>query len=79
MFRVLKLNDFTGLDIDQVVMRAVLGRFITGTPTAEVAALQNTLFLEQPDCAVNRCNRDMLIERGGPPIKLFDVRMIAGL
>ena len=79
MFRVLKLDNFTSLDIDQVVMRAVLGRFITGTPTAEVAALQDTLFLEQPDCPVNRCNRNMLIERGSPPIKLFDVRMIAGL
>ena len=52
MFRVLKLDNFTSLDIDQVVMRSFLSRFITGTPATEVTALQDTLFLEQADSAV---------------------------
>ena len=41
---------------------AVLSRLVAGAATAEVAALQDPLFLKQPHRSIDRGDRDARIE-----------------
>src|SRR5476651_209921 len=77
MFQILKLDDFAGFNIDQMVVGPVFGGFVPSTPAAEVAAFQDALFLEQPHRPINGRDRDMLVQRGRAAVQLLHVRMIA--
>ena len=79
MFRVLELDDFAGLDIDQVIMMGILAGLVTRAAAAEIAPLQNAFFLQQPDRSVNGGDRDMAILLRCPPVKFLDIGMVARL
>src|SRR5687768_9662137 len=51
LFQVLvdELDHFAGLDVDQMVVVGVRRGFVARTAVAELVALENPSFLEQPD------------------------------
>ena len=76
---VLELDHLAGIDVDQVVVVAMLGRLVAGAAAAEVAALEDALLLQQAHRAVDRGDRDPRVECAGAAIQFLDVRMIGCL
>src|ERR1700712_1073775 len=76
MLGVGEFDDLAGLDVDQVVVMAVLGGFVAGPAAAEIAAFQDALLLEQPDRAIDRGDRYPLVQRRGAAIQFLDVGMV---
>ena len=79
MLGVLELDHPAGVDVDQVVVVAVLGRLVAGAAAAEIAPLQDALLLQQPHRAVDRGDRDARVQRAGAAIQFLDVGMVGGL
>ena len=79
VFGVLELDHLAGIDVDQVIVVAVLGRLVAGAAAAEVAALEDALLLQQAHRAIDRGDRDLRIECAGAAVQLLDVGMIGGL
>ena len=74
---VLKLDNLAGVDVDQmVVVAAILGGLVPGPPAAEITAVQDALFFEQPDGPIDGRNRDVLVQRRGSAVQFLDVGMI---
>jgi hypothetical protein len=79
MLGTLELDHPAGVDIDQMIMAAMLGGLVTRTATTEIAALENATLLEQTHRAIDRGNGNAAIQRGGATIQLLHVRMILGV
>ena len=73
---VLELDHLAGVDVYEVKVMAVLRRLVAGAATAEVAAFQDPLFLEQPHRSIDRGDRDARIEGCGAAVKFLHVGMI---
>src|SRR5215471_3937885 len=71
-----KLDDFTRLDVDQVVVMAKPCRLVAGAPVTEIVALENACPFKQTHRAVDRGKRDARIPRGGATVNLFNIWMI---
>src|SRR6185295_12388076 len=75
----LEFDHFAGAQVDQMVVMGVGTCLITCAAIAEVVPLDDAGVLEKPHGAIDGRNRDMFIDLGATPIKLFDIRMIVGL
>ena len=79
VFGVLKLDDLAGIDVDQVIVVAVFGRFVARAAAAEVAPFEDALLLQQTHRPVDGGDGDAGIERRGPAIQLLHVGMVGSL
>jgi hypothetical protein len=79
VLRILEFDNLPGLDVDQVVVMTMLGRFVSGAAPAEIPPLKDTLLLKQADRAIDRGDRDMRIKRSRSAIQLLDIRVITCL
>ena len=71
-----ELDHLAGLDVDEVVMVRFGHRFIARATVTEIVAVEYAGFLEQADSAVDRRDRDALIDLVGTLEQQFDVRVI---
>jgi len=76
---IMKLDDITCLDIDQMIMMLVWRRLIPGSAVAEIMPLKNACFFEQTNGAVYRRNRYALVHSRGATVKLLNVRVVAAV
>jgi hypothetical protein len=77
VFVTAELDDLSGGDIYQVVMRAVVVRLISlASIDAEIALFQDTFFLKKADCPVDGADRDPSIKFQCASKDLLDTRMI---
>ena len=76
---VVELDDFTGLQVYQVVVVVITGFLVACSSIPEVDPLNNAGILEQPDRSVNSGNGDAVINRRRPPVHLLDIWMVVGL
>lgn len=79
MLRVAKFDYVPCFDVDQVMVRSVLGGFVAGASAAEIAAFKDTLFLKKPHGPIDGGDGYATIERGGAAVELFHVRMIRSI
>ena len=79
MLHALELDDAAGVDVDEVVVAAVLSGLVAGPAATEIPALQDAALLQQPNGAVDGGNGDAPVEPGGAAVQLLDVRMVLGL
>ncbi len=79
MAAVLEFDHPSGIDVDQMVMVAMLGRLVAGARPAEIVALQDALFLQQPHRAVDGGDGDLRVEGGGAAVQLLHVGMVRSL
>ena len=71
-----ELDHLAGVDIDQVVVRAMLGRLVAGAGAAEIVALEDALLLQQPDRAVDRGDGDMGVALMRAAVQFLDIRVV---
>ncbi len=76
---VLELDDVAAIDVDQVVMPAVLGRFVARAAAAEIAAFENAPLLEQAHGAIDRGDGDARVQGGGAAVELLDIGVVGGV
>ncbi len=78
-FRGRKLQNPASFPLNQMKMVAVPSRLVAGPPTAKIPALQNTLGLQQPYRAVDRGQRNTIIEGIGAAVQLIHIWMVGRL
>ena len=71
-----ELDDFTGLDINEMVVVAFGSGLVARTPVAELMALEDARLLEQANGALDGRYRDVRVDRRRPPVERLDVGMI---
>src|SRR5215467_11151154 len=74
----LKFDHFAGAQVDEVIVMTVGDLLVTRAPVAEVVALDDAGIFEQLDRAVDRGNRDAVVDRRAAAVKLLDVGMVIG-
>src|SRR5689334_3872934 len=79
MLGVPELDHLARLDVDQVVVVAVVGGLVARPAAAEVAALQDAPLLQQAHRPVDRGDGDAPVEQRGAAVELLHVRVVAGL
>jgi len=77
-FFVDEFDNGTRLDVDQVIVMLVGCRFVTGATVSEFVPRKNPGFFEQANGAVDGCDRNFRIDRGGALVQCLDVGMIFG-
>jgi hypothetical protein len=75
-FRIDEFDDFAGFDIDHVIVVRFGGCFVTRAAVAEIVPVEDPCFLEQPDGAVDRCNRDARVDRCRTGMEPFDIGVV---
>ena len=78
-FGVNELEDFAGVEVDQMVMMVALGILVARASVPEFVLLQDSRLFEELDGPVDRGQRDSRVDGAGPGIELFDVRMVCRL
>src|SRR5262249_24758200 len=71
-----KFDNPPGLEVDQMVMMSAGHLLVAGPAVAKIMLGENIRFLEQSNRAVDRCDTDVRVERGRPPVTLLDSGMI---
>ena len=72
----LELDHLAGAQIDQMIVVRFRDLLVARAAFAEVVALDDAGILEQLDGAVDRRDRDVLVDLGAAPVELLDVRMV---
>jgi hypothetical protein len=72
----IELDNFPGLDVDQVVVMLLAGFLETGASIPEIQPLDHTGVLKQADGAVDGGDTDLGVDIGGTAVDLLDVRMV---
>src|SRR5262249_5004027 len=74
-----EFDDLAGLDVDQMVVMRLGRGLVARAAVAEIVAVEDACFLEQPHGAVHRRDRNAGVDRRGASIDLLDVGVILGL
>src|SRR5690606_3416159 len=75
-FGIDEFEHLAALDVDQVIVMGLGRRVVAGAAIAEIVTIEDARFLEQPDGAVHRGDRDLRVDRGGTGVQRLDVGMI---
>jgi len=73
-----ELDHFTGPQIDEMVVVALTQLLIACPAGAKIMSLHDTGILEQFDGAIDRGDRNPIVDGGAAAKQLLDIRMIAG-
>src|SRR5215831_16342159 len=71
-----ELDHLAVAQVDQVVVMAVAHLFVARAALAEIMPLYDAGILEQLDRAIDRRDRDLVVDRDAAPVEFLDVRMI---
>ena len=74
-----ELDDVAGLEVDEVVVVLAGRLLVAGAAVAEIEPLDDALGLEELHGAVDRRERDALVDRRRAAVQLDDVGMVRGL
>ena len=77
-FGIDEFDDFAALHIDQMIMMRFWGSFIAGAAIAEIMAIKDPGFFEQPHGAVNRGNRNPRVDCNSALIQVFHIGVVLG-
>src|SRR4051794_36228166 len=71
-----ELDHIARLDVDQMVVMRFGRCLIAGAAVAELMALEDSRFLEQPNGAVDSGDGDVWVDRGRTRVQRLDIGMI---
>ena len=71
-----ELNDLACLNVDQVIMMGFRRRFVAGPAVAKLMALKDSRFLEQAHRPIDRRDRNVRVDLGGPGMKRLDIWVV---
>jgi hypothetical protein len=75
---IVKLDNSTGFDIDEMVMMLIGYFLVARTAVAKVMSLDDACLLKQLHRTIHRRNRNLRILARGAAMDLLDIRMIVG-
>ncbi len=75
-FLVMKFVDFTGPDIDEVIVMIVGALLVTGSAIPEIVAGKNVGFLKEAHRTIDSGNGNALVNNRGAAVDFFHVWMV---
>ena len=75
-FGIDEFDHFARLYVNQVIVMRFRCRFVSCPAIAEIVPVENAGILEQANCAINCCNRNLRIDRTRPFVQFLDVGMV---
>src|SRR5690606_13438742 len=71
-----ELDHLPGLNIDQMIVMLIRYFLVAGAAVTKIVALENTVFFQHADGAVNRRDADRVIQLRCPFVDKFHIRVI---
>src|SRR5579864_8421926 len=71
-----EFDHLSGLDIDQMVVVTFRDGLVTRAAVPELMAFEDSGLFEQPDGTINRCDRDVRVDRRSPGVERLDIGMV---
>ena len=75
-FGIDKFDDLAGFHVDHVIVVGLGRRFIAGATVAEIMAVKDAGFFEQPNGSIDRGNGNARIDGGGAFMQPVDIGMV---